>query len=111
MVQPEGPNEGPNRQQNEDVALDERCEIRRPPLYRVFLLNDDYTTMDFVVLMLETIFHKSAVEATRIMLFVHKQGRGLAGVFDREIAEAKIAEVHEQARINGFPLKCIMEKE
>ena len=101
----------PDLKQRQEAGVKERRQTRKPPLYRVFLLNDDYTTMDFVVQMLETVFHKSAVEATRVMLFVHKQGRGLAGVYERQIAEAKITEVHEQARVQGFPLKCTMEKE
>ncbi len=101
----------PDLKRSEETAVRERPQTRKPPLYRVFLLNDDYTSMDFVVQVLESVFHKSAVEATRIMLFVHKQGRGLAGVYERQIAEAKVTEVHEQARVRGFPLKCIMEKE
>lgn len=103
--------DSPELEQKEETVVKERRQTRKPPLYRVFLLNDDYTTMDFVVQVLETVFHKSAVEATRIMLFVHKQGRGLAGVYERQIAEAKMTEVHEQARVQGFPLKCTMEKE
>lgn len=103
--------DSPELEQKEETGVKERRQTRKPPLYRVFLLNDDYTTMDFVVQVLETVFHKSAVEATRIMLFVHKQGRGLAGVYERQIAEAKMSEVHEQARVQGFPLKCTMEKE
>jgi ATP-dependent Clp protease adaptor protein ClpS len=86
-------------------------EIKKPPLYRVFLLNDDYTTMDFVVQILERIFHKSTVEATQIMLHVHKNGKGLAGTFTKEIAETKVGEVHSLAREHEFPLRCAMEKE
>ena len=94
-------------------ALQERIDQRaeQPPRYAVFLLNDDYTTMDFVVQILQTIFHKSSVEATRIMLHVHKKGKGLAGVYSREIAETKIDTVHSMAREHEFPLKCSMEKE
>lgn len=95
----------------ENVAEKERQETKEPSLYRVILLNDDYTPMDFVVYILEAIFHKSPAEATRIMLNVHKQGAGICGVFTREIAETKVAEVHEIAAENKFPLKCIMEKE
>jgi len=88
-----------------------RQELKKPPLYRVFLLNDDYTTMDFVVSVLEKVFHKSTVEATQIMLHVHKNGKGLAGTYTREIAETKIGTVHTLAREHEFPLKCSMEKE
>ncbi len=89
----------------------QKQKAKRPALYRVFLLNDDYTTMDFVVSILENIFRKNPVEATQIMLHVHRNGRGLAGVYSREIAETKIASVHEMSQKNGFPLKCMMEKE
>ncbi|MBZ0157676.1 MAG: ATP-dependent Clp protease adapter ClpS [Alphaproteobacteria bacterium] len=95
----------------EEIGVKERQKTKKPPLYRVFLLNDDYTTMDFVVHILENIFQKSPVEATRIMLHVHKNGKGLAGVYTRDIAETKIAEVHGLARKSNFPLQCTMEKE
>ena len=95
----------------EEAVVKERQKTGRPPLYKVFLLNDDYTTMDFVVYILEKIFHKSPAEATRIMLHVHKKGIGLAGVYSREIAETKVADVHELATENEFPLKCVMEME
>ncbi len=98
---------------NNDEAIEtrKRQEVKAPSLYKVFLLNDDYTTMDFVTMILEKIFHKSPMEATRIMLHVHKNGKGLAGIFTRGIAETKVASVDEQSRENGFPLKCSMEKE
>jgi len=95
----------------ERLDIKERQETHKPPLFKVFLLNDDYTTMDFVVHILETVFHKSPVEATRIMLHVHKKGMGLAGVYTREIAETKIEVVHDYAREKEFPLRCLMEKE
>lgn len=96
---------------DENVQVEENQEIRAPSLYKVFLLNDDYTTMDFVVHILEKVFHKPHVEATQIMLHVHKNGKGLAGVYTREIAETKIATVDELSRESGFPLKCDMERE
>ena len=95
----------------EGLELKEQQKTERPPKYKVFLLNDDYTTMEFVVYILESIFHKPSVEAARIMLHVHKKGMGLAGVYTREIAETKVAAVHGLAQENDFPLRCIMEKE
>jgi ATP-dependent Clp protease adaptor protein ClpS len=86
-------------------------EIKTPFLYKVFLLNDDYTTMEFVVHILEKVFHKPPAEATQIMLHVHKKGIGICGVYTRDIAETKVTTVHELARGKGFPLMCMMEKE
>lgn len=85
-------------------------EVQEPPMYKVLLHNDDYTTMDFVVMILETVFKKDTSEATRIMLNVHHQGIGIAGVYTREIGETKTAIVHDLARKNQFPLKCSLEK-
>ena len=93
------------------TEVDTRRKTKKPSLYRVVLLNDDYTPMDFVVHILESVFHKSTVEATQIMLNVHRKGSGLAGVYTREIAETKVHTVQELARKSKFPLKCIMEKE
>lgn len=97
----------------EKIFLDEEKEISidQPELYRVYLLNDDYTTMDFVVHVLMTIFDKPKVEATRIMLHVHRHGKGLAGIYPKEIAETKVAQVESLARAHGFPLKCTIEKD
>jgi ATP-dependent Clp protease adaptor protein ClpS len=95
----------------EGVEVKERQEVKTPSLYKVYLLNDDYTTMDFVVYILETVFHKKPVDATQIMLHVHKKGQGLAGVYTREIAETKIDKVHTLARQSSFPLKCGLEEE
>ena len=88
-----------------------RQSLKRPPLYKVIILNDDYTTMDFVVDILENIFSKSPVEATQIMLQVHRKGTGLCGIYTRDIAKTKIAAVHSLAGKKQFPLQCIMEKE
>ena len=85
--------------------------LQEPPRYRVLLHNDDYTTMDFVVMVLQTVFHKNTEEATRIMLNVHHQGIGIAGIYTREIAETKVAIVHQMAKQHQFPLRCSLEKE
>ena len=94
-----------------DILSETRDEVTDPPMYRVLLLNDDYTTMEFVVDVLKTVFHKSETEATRIMLNVHKAGVGICGVYTYEIAETKVDTVHALAKDNGFPLKCSMERE
>ncbi len=86
-------------------------DVKEPPLYKVLLHNDDYTTMDFVVMVLETVFHKSPSEATRIMLNVHRNGIGVCGVYPAEIAETKVNRVHSLAREAGFPLMASMERE
>lgn len=93
-----------------DVLVEDREEVKEPDEYRVILLNDDFTTMEFVVAVLMTVFHKSIVEATKIMLDVHKKGRGVVGVYSYDIASTKIQRVHTMARENGFPLRCTMEK-
>lgn len=85
-------------------------DIRRPRLYRVVLINDDYTPMDFVVDVLERFFHMERVSATKIMLLVHTQGRGICGVYPREIAETKVDQVMRYARRHQHPLLCVMEK-
>ncbi len=92
------------------VTTDDRTRVREPSLYKVLLHNDDYTSMEFVVLLLEKVFHKSTAEATRIMLNVHQQGIGLAGVYLKEIAETKVAIVHDLAQKNEYPLRCTIEK-
>jgi ATP-dependent Clp protease adaptor protein ClpS len=79
--------------------------------YNVLLLNDDHTPMDFVIHVLERFFNKSREEATRIMLHVHQKGVGISGVYDREGAEAKVAEVTEFSRKHQHPLQCVMERE
>jgi ATP-dependent Clp protease adaptor protein ClpS len=95
----------------DDVAVEEaKPEVKRPPLYKVILLNDDYTPMDFVVHVLEIFFAMNQEAATHIMLEIHVQGKGICGTFTREIAETKVAQVNEYARANQHPLLCIMEK-
>src|ERR671912_1456327 len=101
--------DGTDRQTGGEVLERTKEKTKRPELYKVFLLNDDYTTMDFVVEVLETIFNKAPAEAYRIMMLVHTQGRGLCGVYPYEIAETKVESVVSRARENGFPLKASME--
>ena len=83
--------------------------VKEPQMFKVILLNDHYTTMEFVIEVLMTIFHKAPEEAAQVMLSVHKAGSGVAGVYTREIAETKVASVTHRARRNGFPLQCVME--
>lgn len=96
--------------QQESVITRERKEVHEPSLYKALLHNDDYTSMEFVVAILENIFEKTTSVATKIMLDVHHAGVGVAGVYTREICETKIETVHQLARKNGFPLRCSMEK-
>ncbi|MBZ4194350.1 MAG: ATP-dependent Clp protease adapter ClpS [Candidatus Contendobacter sp.] len=97
--------------QDRDIAVaTEKPALKQPPLYKVILLNDDYTPMDFVVLVLEHFFQMSREQATHIMLHVHTRGRGMCGIFTREIAETKVAQVNEFSRRNQHPLLCTMEE-
>ncbi|HIJ78999.1 MAG: ATP-dependent Clp protease adapter ClpS [Desulfobulbaceae bacterium] len=91
------------------VLTKKKQQTKKPSMYNVLLHNDDYTTMDFVVMVLESIFNKNGAEATRIMLNVHQQGVGVAGVYPKDIAETKVVLVHDLARKNEFPLKCSIE--
>jgi len=93
------------------VKTKETTKLEEPKRYKVFLLNDDYTTMDFVIDVLQEVFHKSYEEAVEIMLTVHKKGKGLCGVYTYEIAETKVDQVHRLARAHEFPLKATMEEE
>ena len=101
---------GTERQTGGEVLERTRQETKKPELYRVLLLNDDYTTMDFVVDILESVFHKQPAEAYRIMMAVHTQGKGLCGVYPHEIAETKVSLVHERAKAHGFPLRASLEE-
>jgi ATP-dependent Clp protease adaptor protein ClpS len=96
----------------EDVGVKERVKARKqePVLYRVILLNDNYTTMEFVVQILESVFQKTPAEAYRIMMQVHRQGRGVAGVYPWEIADTKVETVLGLAREAGFPLRAVLEE-
>lgn len=93
------------------IATRSRTRTKRPSMYRVLLLNDDYTPMEFVVYVLERYFNKSREQATQIMLHVHNHGVGVCGVFTFEVAETKVAQVLDLARRNEHPLQCTMEKE
>ena len=96
---------------NNDVLAVEvaRPKLKRPPLYRVMLLNDDYTTMEFVIEVLQTIFRHSEEKAAQIMLHVHQKGAGICGVYTREIAESKVEQVMQYAIQSKHPLQCTME--
>lgn len=85
-------------------------DLDEPPMYKVLLHNDDYTTMEFVVEILQKVFHKPPAEAAQIMLLVHKSGTGVCGIFTAEVAETKVELVHHLARKNGYPLQCSMEE-
>lgn len=89
-------------QQHQKTAL--------PPLYKILMHNDDYTTMDFVVQVLEAIFHLSPPEANRVMLNIHMKGYGICGTYPFDIAETKVHQVHAKAKSEGFPLKCSLEE-
>jgi len=93
------------------LATKTRPKTKKPSLYKVLLLNDDYTPMEFVVHVLEKYFSKGKEEATRIMLHVHHKGVGICGVFPYEVAETKVTQVMDYSRQNGHPLQCTMEKE
>ncbi|PIE68116.1 MAG: ATP-dependent Clp protease adapter ClpS [Deltaproteobacteria bacterium] len=98
-------------QTDTQVSSDTRDKTREPPMFRVILHNDDYTTMEFVVEILMYVFNKSPESAAKIMMDVHKQGIGVCGIYTHDIAETKVETVHSLARENGFPLRCSMEQE
>ncbi len=100
-----------NPEIKEHILEKTRDKISEPPMFKVLLHNDDYTTMEFVVDILMHVFKKVEDDAIRIMLNVHKAGIGLCGIYTYEIAETKVEQVHSLANENGFPLKCTMEKE
>jgi len=98
------------KQQNEELLVREVNELKPPPMYQVVLLNDDYTPMEFVVEILQVYFHKDYETATQIMLKVHNEGRGVCGVFPKDIAYTKVELVLNHARKFRHPLKCVMEE-
>jgi ATP-dependent Clp protease adaptor protein ClpS len=97
------------KETEDDVLTKEKTE--EPKKFKVLLLNDDYTSMEFVVWVLMNIFHLSQAAATRIMLHIHNNGVGVAGIYSREVAETRVAQVHEIAKEQGHPLQCTMEPE
>ena len=98
------------RKQSESVLEAERTKTKPPPLFKVLLLNDDYTPMDFVVVVLQSFFSMSREQAMRIMLKVHKEGVGVCGVFPRDVAATKVELVTGYAREHQHPLACVMEE-
>src|SRR5689334_6518016 len=106
------PNDPREKEDHEgDLATQQKRKVEKVRRYKVVLHNDDYTTMEFVVLVLMKFFHKSETEATHIMLSVHHKGYGVAGLYTKDVAETKVAEVHEFAKSYGMPLRLTAEPE
>jgi ATP-dependent Clp protease adaptor protein ClpS len=99
-----------NQEQHGSVLEAEKAKVKPPPLYKVMLLNDDYTPMDFVVVVLQTVFAMTREKATQVMLQVHREGMGVCGTFTREVATAKVEQVINIARKHQHPLQCTMEE-
>jgi ATP-dependent Clp protease adaptor protein ClpS len=99
-----------NQQQIGSVLEAAKAKVKPPPLYKVMLLNDDYTPMDFVVVVLQTVFAMSREKATQVMLQIHREGVGVCGTFTREVAAAKVEQVINIARKHQHPLQCTMEE-
>jgi len=99
-----------NQEQHGNVLEAERTRVKPPPLYKVVLLNDDYTPMDFVVIVLQTVFSMSREKATQVMLHVHREGMGVCGTYTREVAASKRDQVIDLARKHQHPLQCTMEE-
>jgi len=95
---------------DKEFDLDLDIDIQEPKLYKVILLNDDYSTMEFVIDILVKIFHKTNDEAMQIMLNVHNKGKGVCGIYTYEVAQTKVAQVSQEARNKGYPLKAIIEE-
>lgn len=107
---PVPPDDGDNGRQP-GLLLKSRAKTKKPSLYKVMLLNDDYTPMEFVIHILERFFNKNRAEATDIMLHVHRRGVGICGIYTYEVAETKVNQVTEFSRANEQPLQCTMERE
>jgi ATP-dependent Clp protease adaptor protein ClpS len=99
-----------NTQDRSDILTEENIENDEPKLFKVLLHNDNFTTMDFVVQVLETVFFKSPAEATQIMISVHQKGVGMCGIYPYDVAESKVEQVHLLSRQNQFPLKSSLEE-
>jgi ATP-dependent Clp protease adaptor protein ClpS len=99
-----------NQEQRGVVLEAEKAKVKPPPLYKVMLLNDDYTPMDFVVVVLQTVFAMTREKATQVMLQVHREGMGVCGTYTREVATAKVEQVINIARKHQHPLQCTMEE-
>jgi len=99
-----------NNKSDTSVVIKERVQVKRPPLYGVILLNDDYTPMEFVVMILEKYFNKDHAGATEVMLKVHTEGKALCGIYPYEIAETKVTLVTQEAQRDGHPLQCVVER-
>lgn len=108
--EPRSPDGGDDNRHGAAIITKTKPRTKRPSLYRVLLLNDDYTPMEFVIHVLERFFNKSREDATRIMLLVHHNGVGECGVFTYEVAETKVTQVMDFARKHLHPLQCVMEK-
>jgi len=108
MSSKDGPGSGDS---DADLAVKPREKTKRPPMYKVLLLNDDFTPMEFVVMVLERFFGMDSAQAYEIMLTVHKKGLAVVGVYSHEIAETKVTQVMQAARDHQHPLQCTMEKE
>lgn len=100
----------PDGNVQEATGVRTKPRLQEPKLYRVILHNDDYTTMDFVVKVVMAVFHKPAAEATKVMLDVHRRGKGIVGVYTRDIAQTRVSQVHEMARQGEFPLRASCEE-
>ena len=100
----------PNENNDSELLEDIREELKEPDMWKVVLLNDDYTPRDFVVEILVSVFHKSPIEATKIMLDVHNRGRGMVGIYPFDIGRTKVAQVTQLAREREYPLKSVLER-
>ncbi|AQR65683.1 ATP-dependent Clp protease adapter ClpS [Aquaspirillum sp. LM1] len=100
----------PRRTQDDVALVPQKTRVAPPPLYKVLLLNDDFTPMEFVVQVLQRIFRMDQEQATRVMLTVHTEGRGVCGVYTKDIAATKVDQVLDMARVHQHPLQCVMEE-